>query len=145
MQIIRFIFYSNYILITVFLCCFLLYQKFNNCLRKLTIVDDTLNKLEITTDHQKLYTKVLLVILGWFLFVMWKMYSFGVWYSDRCGRIKAVYISFIFDYCSYLNLFDDLTIATILRLVYFLIKITLIMKLYLHAQKLSFHYTIRKF
>lgn len=77
--------------------------------------------------------RVLLTVFGWLLFVMWSVYNNGMWYRDRCNPVEAIYVSFMLDYCSFLNLADDLIIANIFGLVYSLINIALIIKFYCHA------------
>lgn len=100
--------------------CILYYlcQKLRGCLKKLAIVEDTLEKLGIMTNYQKLYTRVLLIIFAWFTLLIFKTYTNSLLLTDYCKPMKAFYISFIVDYCPHINLIDDLTIASILRLVY---------------------------
>ncbi|XP_032682004.1 uncharacterized protein LOC116849193 [Odontomachus brunneus] len=45
-------------------------KKYRTCLRQLDIVDDTLEKIEVTTNYQKLYKKMLLTIFGWFAYIL---------------------------------------------------------------------------
>lgn len=93
-------------------------QKYRSCLRKLAIVDDTLKKIGTMTDYQRLYTRVLLVVLGWFAFVIWIIINSTLWYMESYNVIKSVYIAFILSYSTCVNLIDDLIITLTLGSVY---------------------------
>ncbi|XP_032682014.1 uncharacterized protein LOC116849201 isoform X2 [Odontomachus brunneus] len=92
-------------------------KKYRNCLRKLAIIDDTLEKLGTATDYQKVYMTVLSVIFGWIAFAISVTYVKSFWLRDRCDALKAMYVSFLLEYVSYINLIGDLIIASTLRYI----------------------------
>lgn len=94
-------------------------QKFRNCLRKLTIVDETLDKLGTTTDFQKLDTKMTRFLAGWFTTVLILNCGDSFWWQDRYNVLTSYYITFVVNYATHTNFLDDLIFAYILGCVFF--------------------------
>lgn len=75
------------------------------------------------TDYKKLHAKVLLVIFGWLVYIIWKTYINSVWLMTDCEPMKAVCVTVILHYSNYVNTIDDLLIACIVGLVYLAIAL----------------------
>ncbi|XP_032682002.1 uncharacterized protein LOC116849190 [Odontomachus brunneus] len=86
-------------------------KKFRSCLRKLAIVDDTLEKLGTTTDYQKLYTKALLIVFVWCAFVLCITYTRALWLKGSSHNVKNLFVAFMLEYGTCTNLLDDLVIT----------------------------------
>lgn len=91
-----------------FLC-----QKFKDCMRKLTIVDDTLEKLGIITDYKKLRTRIEWIILIWSVLSILQNFSDSIWWNELYNIGRAIYIPFMLNYCYHVALLDDLTFTSI--------------------------------
>jgi len=96
-----------------------LYQAFRNCIKNLTCVDDTLEKLGIRTDY-KLYKKTIWLILGWFISaIIIICLDIPVLRKKNDSNIaQTMYILFIRIYCIHINIINDLIITSMLGLVY---------------------------
>jgi len=97
-------------------------------LKKLDIVDDTLFELRTVTNYDKLRKKALWLILGWFVIVI-SMNSVSALYIKAeydSDILTAMVFTFVREYFSYINIFGDLTTATILGLVQLFTYVTVI-------------------
>ncbi|XP_029159994.1 uncharacterized protein LOC114931995 [Nylanderia fulva] len=94
-------------------------KKCRNCLKKLDIVDDTLLKIGITTDYHKLHKKSMLLILGWFITVILITWGMALWMNIafNFSILTTLYIHFMRNYFTYINIIDDLIIASLLGYV----------------------------
>jgi len=110
-------------IVTIYLPHILCFKKFRNCLKKLAIVDNTLEELEITMDYQKLSKQIIWIVLGWFAIVLLLSYSdYLRWQNMADNPLKSIYITFILNYCSHINIINDLIFASILGLVFYTYK-----------------------
>ncbi|KAL6267845.1 hypothetical protein P5V15_000917 [Pogonomyrmex californicus] len=91
-------------------------KKFRNCLKKLDIIDDTLYKLGIVTDYNKLYKKTVWLVLGWFIIVVLINSGTALYVKaeKNCDILVAMYLVFIRNHSYHINVIDDLITATIL-------------------------------
>ncbi|KAL6433826.1 hypothetical protein ACFW04_005808 [Cataglyphis niger] len=96
-------------------------KKFENCLKKLTIVDDTLKNLGTKTDYHKLYIRIVWLILGWSVIVTLLTFLEAICFENQYNynNTKAIYISFMLNYCSHINFINNLIFINILGLVHF--------------------------
>ncbi|XP_011868455.1 PREDICTED: uncharacterized protein LOC105562322 [Vollenhovia emeryi] len=95
------------------------YDKiFRSCIRKLTIVDDTLEKLG-TPNYHKLKMKILWCTLGLstMLILFTGFESFILIRHNNTNILAATVIPFMRSYCTYINTIGDLIIASILRYI----------------------------
>jgi len=100
------------------------FQKFKNCLRKLAIVDITLEKLGTTINYQQLHMKVVRIVLVWFAIAMLINYVQILYlkYHFKYNTTTAIYYTFMINYCNHINLIGDLTMTSILGLVLYNIQ-----------------------
>ncbi|XP_070172339.1 uncharacterized protein [Polyergus mexicanus] len=96
-----------------------IYGEFRNCIKSLTIVDDTLEKLTRTTTDCKLYRRTIWYILGWFMIAILIiggeiLYSF---LGRQDQDAPAIYVSFIRIYCIHITVIGDLTITSMIGYV----------------------------
>ncbi|XP_011858625.1 PREDICTED: uncharacterized protein LOC105556160 isoform X2 [Vollenhovia emeryi] len=94
-------------------------KKFQNCLRKFDIVDNTLLRLGTITNYDKLCKRTVRFILGWFLAVILSTYSVSLFIKNEHNRDVATSMFFMLirDYSFHLNFIGDLTIASILEYI----------------------------
>ncbi|KAL6422636.1 hypothetical protein ACFW04_010696 [Cataglyphis niger] len=94
-------------------------KKFKNCLKKLTVVDITLEKLEITINYQQLHKRIVRLVLGWFAIAILINYitMLFIEHSFKYNLATAIYFTFMFNHCYHINLIGDLTLISILGLV----------------------------
>ncbi|KAM0734578.1 hypothetical protein ACS0PU_011397 [Formica fusca] len=94
-------------------------KKFKNCLKKLTIMDDTLKKLGTTTDYHKLHMKTVRLVLGWSVIVMLLTFLEVIWMKKEYNynNAKAIYMSVMINYCSHINFINNLIFITLLEYV----------------------------
>ena len=109
----------------IIICLFhflFLRQKFQNCLKRFDIIDNTLLKLGTITDYDKLRRKVMWYALGWIVIVILTTYCAGLILKEEHDGVIAstMYFSFLRDYCFHINFMGDLINASILELVYIL-------------------------
>lgn len=100
----------------------MLYQKFRHCMKKLAIVDVTLKKLGTKTNYQQLYMKIVWLTLGWFMttILIDCIYVLFIQYQHNYDIAKIICISIILNHCCHINLIDDLTVSSILGLVFYI-------------------------
>ncbi|XP_011868452.1 PREDICTED: uncharacterized protein LOC105562320 isoform X1 [Vollenhovia emeryi] len=91
-------------------------KKFQNCLKKIDIVDDTLLELGIVTDYDKLYKKSLWLVSGWFIIVLSIniVTALFVKVDKDCNIFTAMFAVFVRNYSFHINVIGDLTTTTIL-------------------------------
>ncbi|XP_029665565.1 uncharacterized protein LOC115236964, partial [Formica exsecta] len=106
------------ILLTLLSVVFGIYhdKKFRNCLKKLDIVDNTLLNVGTITDYHKLHKKTMCLVLVWFLMIMLMNCGPAYWMKNEYNYdiSTAMYILFIRNYCNYINMINDLIVASIL-------------------------------
>lgn len=95
-------------------------QKFKECLKRISIVDDTLEQLGTTTDYQKLHARIVWLILGWSVIAILMTYvEIALWRYDYNQEITITFsLTYVRLYCSHVNFISDLIIASILGLVH---------------------------
>ncbi|XP_011868555.1 PREDICTED: uncharacterized protein LOC105562371 [Vollenhovia emeryi] len=88
-------------------------KKFRHCLKKLTIIDVTLEKLGTTINYQQLYTKTIWLVLGWIVtaILINCVHVLYVYYQHNLDIPRIICISMLINYCSHINVIDDLTIT----------------------------------
>lgn len=93
-------------------------------MKKLAIVDVTLERLGTKTNYQQLYMKIVWLALGWFVtsILIDYIYILFIQYQHNYDITKIICISIILNYCAHINLIDDLTVASILGLVFHIYK-----------------------
>lgn len=103
----------------VFKVYYILFQKFRNCLRKLTIVDITLEKLGTTINYQQLHKRIVRLVLGWFATAILINYINIIFLEHyfKYNLATAIYFTSMANHCSHINLIGDLTMISILGLV----------------------------
>jgi len=94
------------------------YQAFRNCIKNITAVDNTLEKLGITTDY-KLHMRTIWLILGWCSIII-LILSLDIPFlrSLNFNIAQSIYIPFKRMYYIHINVINDLTITSMLWLVY---------------------------
>ncbi|KAL0115700.1 hypothetical protein PUN28_010909 [Cardiocondyla obscurior] len=93
--------------------------KFQNCLRKLDIVDNTLFKLGLITNYDKPGNKTLWFVLGWFVIVILTNCCTS-WFINIEFNYKfksALIYIYLLNYCFHINFIGDLTTASILQFI----------------------------
>ncbi|XP_029160040.1 uncharacterized protein LOC114932033 [Nylanderia fulva] len=91
-------------------------KKFRDSLKKLAIVDITLEKLGTTINYQQLHTKTVRLVLGWFALTILINFMHIVYleYHFKYNTATAIYFTFMINHCSHINLIGDLTMTSIL-------------------------------
>lgn len=107
-------------------------QKFRNCLKKLTIVDDTLEKLGTTIDYHKLYMRTIWLFLSWIMIMLLITYIEALWLQNQFNFdiTITIYIASMINYCSHLNFINNLIFISILGLVLYMYKEIILVELY---------------
>lgn len=114
---------SCFYIVTIYLPRILCFKKFRNCLKKLAIVDNTLEKFETPMDYQKLSKKIIWIVLGWSAIALLLNYcDYMRWQDMVYNPLKSMYISFMLNHCSHISIINDLTFASILGLVFYAYK-----------------------
>ncbi|XP_024871692.1 uncharacterized protein LOC112454484, partial [Temnothorax curvispinosus] len=91
-------------------------KKFQNCLKRFDIVDNTLLELGTVIDYDKLHKKSLWIVLGWFIVVISlnSITALFVKAEHDCDILTAMIVVFTRNYSFHINAIGDLTTATIL-------------------------------
>lgn len=95
----------------------LLRKKFRNCLKKLAIVDDTLENIGIMTNYQELSKKIIRIVLGWFMIALLLNYSDYTRWRDYYDILTSILLTFMMNFCSHINIINDLIFISIVGLV----------------------------
>ena len=97
-------------------------QKFQNCLKRFDIIDNTLLKLGTITEYDNLRRKVMWYASGWIVAVILTTCCGGLILKEKYDGVIAstMYFSFLRDYCIHINFMGDLINASILELVHIL-------------------------
>lgn len=98
-------------------------QKFRYCLKKLAVVDVTLERLGTTINYQQLYMKTVWLVVGWIVTAVLIncVHVPYIQHKYNYDIPKIIYISMATNYCSHINFIDDLTIANIYGLVSYIL------------------------
>ncbi|XP_067207071.1 uncharacterized protein [Linepithema humile] len=89
-------------------------KKFRNCLKKLAIVDDTLEKIGIMTNYQELSKKITRIVLGWSVIALLLNCSDYIRWRDYYDVLTSICLTFMMNFCSHVNIINDLIFASIL-------------------------------
>ncbi|XP_072767256.1 uncharacterized protein [Anoplolepis gracilipes] len=105
--------------ITLILVVFVVYydKKLKKCLKRIAIVDDTLEQLGTTTNYQKLRKRTVWLILGWLMISIIMNIIETLWLKDQYNNLSAIiiiYVPCILNYCAHTNFVDDMIFITIL-------------------------------
>jgi hypothetical protein len=89
-------------------------------LKKLDFVDNTLLQLGTVTDYNKLRKKTEWLVFGWFVIVITTDFITALLVKEEYNHnfATAMLFSYIKNYCSHINIIDDLITVIILKLVY---------------------------
>lgn len=96
-------------------------QKFRNCLKRLAIVDATLEKLGIITNYKQLHRKTVWIVSGWFITSI-LLNSLQVIFLTKVYQydgITTIYLVFILNHWTHVNFLGDLTMTNIIGLVFY--------------------------
>lgn len=127
------------------------YQIFRSCIKKLTIVDDTLKKVGIKTNYHKFKMKIVWLVFGWTAIIIFLTCLECFFLKKQNMDVFAfIFIPFMRNYTAYINYIGVLIIMIMLRLVHTLfIQIYLLIFFYSHFILLIliflFSYTALKF
>lgn len=91
-----------------------LQKKFKNCLKKLVIVDETLEKLGTITNYEKLNRKTIWIILGWSVTISLLNYCDYIRWHFMYDNLTSIYLTLILNYCPNINIIEDLIFTRIL-------------------------------
>ncbi|KAL6422637.1 hypothetical protein ACFW04_010697 [Cataglyphis niger] len=85
-------------------------KKFKSCLNRLSIVDETLEKLGTLKNYMKLRKQIIWLIIGWIVSIFFMNIIDGLWMfmHIRIYRIVAVCVSLIFNHSYHINVIHDL-------------------------------------
>lgn len=80
------------------------------------MIDNTLENLGTTTNYQKLQTRIVWLILGWCMICIIFICGESLWVVElyHLNTATAIYITFMLNYCRFMNFINDITIASIL-------------------------------
>ncbi|XP_067207670.1 uncharacterized protein [Linepithema humile] len=94
-------------------------KKFKNCLKKLAIVDTTLENLGIITNYRPLRKQIIWTVLGWFVIAISanNMHIIFIKKVMDFNAMTAIYVSYVMNHCFHINLLEDLTIMSIIGYV----------------------------
>lgn len=88
-------------------------------LEKFDTVDNTLFELGTVTDNDKLHTKSLWLVLGWFMITILINCTKALFLNVEhdCDFVTAILLIFILYYSFHINIIGDLITASIIGLV----------------------------
>lgn len=98
-------------------CCF---QKLKTCLRKLSIVNDTLEKLGTPKDYVKLRKLIIRLIVAWITALFFMNMIDSIWFFEHIPSSYAVIgigLSFTVNQALHINALSDLFYMMLLRSV----------------------------
>ncbi|XP_077280088.1 uncharacterized protein LOC143907286 [Temnothorax americanus] len=86
-------------------------KRFTICLKKLAIVDDSLEELGTPKMYQKMHMWSKIVIIGWLMLSLFTNYYDSLWWLKESGN---VYISYALNHSVHINTLVDLLFISIL-------------------------------
>ncbi|KYQ53343.1 hypothetical protein ALC60_07535 [Trachymyrmex zeteki] len=119
------IYYENFVpllSITLILISFCRFKELKMCLRKLAIVDDTLEVLGTPKEYQRLRNWIIRIIIGWLAYIFSKFACFNIiyYFFDNNYGINSTFVAYmvmLVEYSTYVIVLNILISATILGLV----------------------------
>ncbi|KYN34127.1 hypothetical protein ALC56_11627 [Trachymyrmex septentrionalis] len=91
------------------------HQKIHMCIKKLSLVDDTLEKLGIPKKYHTIKKLIKLILIIYFTMILILFAVDFIWNIERHNNIKAVIIALIVAYPFHINTIADIIIACFLR------------------------------
>ncbi|CAL1676351.1 unnamed protein product [Lasius platythorax] len=93
------------------------FKELKMCLRKLSIVDDTLEMLGTPKEYQRLYNWVIGVIIGWIALVFLLNASDSLWLNYEYFSLIRICVPFVANHLVHVNTLNVLIWVTILRYI----------------------------
>lgn len=87
-----------------------LFQKFKGCLNRLSIVNETLEKLGTPKNYMKLRKQVIWLIIEWIIITLFLIIIDVLWFSIRLPRsstVIAICLALIINYSYHINAIYD--------------------------------------
>lgn len=98
----------RYIEIYIFFCMMYFFQKFKDCLNRLNIVNETLEKLGTSKNYIKLRKRIMWVIIEWIISTFFINIIDILWFSIRVkSQIIAICLALIINYSYHINVIYD--------------------------------------
>ncbi|XP_067207059.1 putative gustatory receptor 28b [Linepithema humile] len=92
------------------------FKELNMCLRKLSIVDDTLKMLGIAKEYRRLYNLAIRLIIGWIVLICLLTVSDN--FTSKCNYFtNCIIVPLMGKYLLYVNTFNGIIWGTILRYI----------------------------
>ncbi|XP_026828039.1 uncharacterized protein LOC105276033 isoform X1 [Ooceraea biroi] len=92
-------------------------KNFRMCIRKLILVDDTLEKLGTPKEYHKIRNSIKQMLIIWFMMICVTLTSDSLLCIEVFKDIKAMLIPLFMDYCLWINTFMDIIFMVLLRFV----------------------------
>ncbi|CAL1676349.1 unnamed protein product [Lasius platythorax] len=95
-------------------------KKFKDCLNRLTIVNETLEKLGTPKNYMKLRKQIIWLIIGWIVSIFFMNIISSLWFFIHMSRsqiVMAIYVSLIVNHSYHINVIYDFKYMTLLRYV----------------------------
>ncbi|KAL0108311.1 hypothetical protein PUN28_015092 [Cardiocondyla obscurior] len=93
-------------------------KKFNNCLVKLHVLNNTLEKLGISNNYAKLRIQTTGLVIGWIVLRLVTDSTDGLWYLKHFHTFtKAIILPFIINHAGHINMLYDFVYMLLLSYV----------------------------
>ncbi|XP_026828040.1 uncharacterized protein LOC105276033 isoform X2 [Ooceraea biroi] len=92
-------------------------KNFRMCIRKLILVDDTLEKLGTPKEYHKIRNSIKQMLIIWFMMICVTLTSDSLLCIEVFKDIKAMLIPLFMDYCLWINTFMDIIFMVLLRYI----------------------------
>ncbi|XP_026828042.1 uncharacterized protein LOC109611519 [Ooceraea biroi] len=92
-------------------------KNFHICIRKLVLVDDTLEKLGTPKEYHKIRNSVKQMLIIWFMMICVTLTSDSLFCIEVLKDKKAMLIPVVMNYCLYINTFMDIIFVLLLRYI----------------------------
>lgn len=83
------------------------FQKFKDCLNRLNIVNETLEKLGTPKNYMKLRKRIIWLIIEWIISTIFINIIDILWFFIRVPKIIAIFLALIINYSYHINVIYD--------------------------------------
>ncbi|KYN37332.1 hypothetical protein ALC56_08235 [Trachymyrmex septentrionalis] len=106
-------------IISILLSHYHLNNELKMCLHELSVIDDTLEALDVPKEYQRLRNFIIRIIIGWIVCTFYYIaYLLFLVSCDYEINFNDIFYSLLMQYPKYVNILSILIWGTILRLVY---------------------------
>ncbi|KAL6267837.1 hypothetical protein P5V15_000909 [Pogonomyrmex californicus] len=93
------------------------HEKIHICIKKLGLVDDTLEKLGTPKKYHRMQNSIIWLLIIYLIVVLISLITDSIWNIEKHNSTKAISISFVMGYPFHVNAIGDIIFAFVIRYI----------------------------